>query len=187
MTLSLQKVTPEQADSLKVLSQAAFDAEIKRLQELSSIKPALKEVLNQSVHPQSLCGCGCEQDICGYFCFDSCGCGCDGGLQSESIHISASSANIGPSGQQSVPVRFDGHVTGTGTSLHLSSIFMACSVPDSENLIGVPLDLMLTISDGAIKLYLKEHGRLLSVLVSLPSSSLDGQFLGSGTGVFQRA
>jgi hypothetical protein len=185
MTLSHQEIKPEQLDALEAQSRAAFDAEISRLKELSTIKPALKEVLNQSVHPQSLCGCGCEQVIGGNFCFESCGCGC--GLHSEAIHISASSATIGPRGQQGTSVRFDGQVTGTGTNLNLSNIYMAGSIPDSENLIGVPLTLMLSINDGAIKLTLSEYGRVLGVVVSLPSSSLNGQFLGSGTGTFQRA
>lgn len=185
MNQTLQDIKPEQVDELETQSRAAFDAEISRLKELSTIKPALKEVLNQNVHPQSLCGCGCEQVICGYFCFESCGCGC--GLHSEAIHISASPATIGPRGQQGTSVRFDGQVTGTGTNLSLSNIYMAGSMPDSETLIGVPLTLTLNINEGAIKLTLSEYGRVLGVLVSLPSSSLNGQFLGSGTGIFQRA
>ena len=187
MTLSLQNINPEQIDALKKQSQAAFDAQIKSLRELSNAKPALEEVLHQNVHPQSLCGCGSRQNICGYFSFESCG----GGSypQTETINISASSAEIGPNApQQGVTVRFVGQVTGTGTNVDIPNIYLQGTVPDAENLIGVSLLLQLSMSSGSLALYVHEGQRLLTVLVhpSQYGGSISGEFSGSGSGTFQR-
>jgi hypothetical protein len=185
---SFQDIKPEQVDALKKQSQAAFDAQIKRQQEVASAKPALKEVLDQKVHPQSLCGCGCQQNICGYFSFEGCGCGCY--PQTETIQISASPADIGPNApQQGTRVRFVGQATGVGTNINISSLYLQGTVPDAENLIGVPLSLQLSISPGSLTLYLFEGQRLLAALVhpAQYAGNISGQFSGSGTGFFQPA
>lgn len=185
---SFQDIKPEQVDALKKQSQAAFDAQIKRQQEVASAKPALEEVLHQKVHPQSLCGCGCQQNICGYFSFEGCGCGCY--PQTETIQISASPADIGPyAPQQGTRVRFVGQATGTGTNINIPTIYLQGTVPDAENLIGVPLSLQLSISPGSLTLYLFEGPRLLAALVhpSQYGGNITGQFSGSGTGFFQPA
>ena len=185
---SFQDIKPEQVDALKKQSQAAFDAQIKRQQEVVSAKPALKEVLDQKVHPQSLCGCGCQQNICGYFSFESCGGGCY--PQTETIQITASPADIGPNApQQGTAVRFVGQATGIGTNINIPTIYLQGTVPDAENLIGVPLSLQLSISPGSLTLYLSEGPRLLAVLVhpSQYGGNISGQFSGTGTGFFQPA
>jgi hypothetical protein len=185
---SLQDIKPEQIDALNKQSQAAFDAQIKRLRELSNAKPALEEVLHQNVDPQSLCGCGDPQNICGYFNFEGCG---DGGYShTETIQISASPAKIGPNApQQGAAVRFIGQATGTGTDINLSGIYLQGKVPDAENLIGISLLLQLSISPGSLTLHLYEGQRLLAVLVhpSQYGGSIGGEFSGSGTGYFQLA
>src|SRR5450830_345667 len=188
MTLSLQNIKPEQIDGLTKQSQAAFDAQIKRLRALSNANPALEEVLHQNVQPQSLCGCGSRQNICGYFSIESSG----GGSypQTETIQISASTAEIGPNApQQGTTVRFVGQVTGTGTNVNIPNIYLQGTAPDAGNIIGVSLLLQLSISSGSLALYLHDGQRLLAVLVhpSLYGGSISGQFSGSGNGVFQRA
>jgi len=188
MTLSLQDISSDQVEALKKQSQAAYDSEVKRLQELSSAKPALQEVLHQNVHPQSLCGCGCKQNICGYFNFEGCGCGC--GTGTEVIQITASPADIGPNApQQGTRVRFTGQATGTGTSLNISGVYLQGTVPDAENLVGVQLSLQLAISPGSISLYISEGPRLLAVLVHPQqySATINGEFFGSGFGTFTLA
>ncbi|WP_040065926.1 hypothetical protein [Pseudomonas batumici] len=188
MTLSLQNIKPEQIDALKKQSQAAFDSQIKSLRELSNTKPALEEVLHQNVHPQSLCGCGCQQYICGYFSFEGCGCGCY--PQTETIQITASPADIGPNApQQGTAVRFVGQVTGTGTNINIPNIYLQGTVPDAENLIGVSLSLQLSISPGSLTLFISEGQRLLTVMVhpSQYAANISGQFSGSGYGIFQLA
>ncbi|MCG6577512.1 hypothetical protein EGM97_22735 [Pseudomonas sp. AF32] len=188
MTLSLQDIQPDQVDALKNQSQAAFDAEVKRMQALSSARPALQDVLHQKVHPQSLCGCGCQQNICGYFNFESCGCGC--GPHTEVVQISASPADIGPNApQQGTPVRFVGQATGTGTNLNISGVYLQGTVPDAENLIGVQLSIQLSISAGSITMFVSEGSRLLAALVhpSQYSANINGEFFGSGFGMFTPA
>jgi hypothetical protein len=177
---SLQDIKPEQIDALNKQSQAAFDAQIKRQQEVASAKPALKEVLDQKVHPQSLCGCGCQQTICGFFTFEGCGCGCY--PQSETIQISSSLGNIEPQG---VGVKFVGQVTGSGTNINISpGVYLQGIVPDAENLIGIPLTLQLSINSGSLILYLFEGPRLLTALVPQYGANISGEFSGSGTGIF---
>lgn len=183
---SFQDIKPEQVDALKKQSQAAFDAQIKRMQEFASAKPALQEVLDQKVHPQSLCGCGCQQTICGDFYFESCGGSCF--TQPETIQISASPADIGPVGQQGTTVRFVGQATGTGTGINISNLYLLGTAPDAGNLINVPLTLHLSINSGSLALYLyDEWQRLLAVLVPQYGANIGGQFSGTGTGSFQRA
>lgn len=188
MTLSLQNIKPEEIDALKKQSQAAFDAEIQRRDDVVSAKPALQEVLHQKVHPQTLCGCGCQQNICGYFNFEGCGCGC--GPHTETIQISSSLANIGPNApQQGTPVRFIGQATGTGTNLEISNVYLQGTVPDAENLIGIQLSLQLSINQGALSLSILEGNRLIAVLVHPAQyhADINGQFYGSGIGMFQQA
>ncbi|MDR8364270.1 hypothetical protein [Pseudomonas sp. JL3] len=183
---SFQDIKPEQVDALKKQSQAAFDAQIKRMQEFVSAKPALQEVLDQKVHPQSLCGCGCQQTICGDFCFESCGGSCF--TQPETLQISASPADIGPVGQQGTTVRFVGQATGTGTGINISNLYLLGTVPNAENLIGVPLMLNLSINSGSLSLYLYDgYHRLVAVLVPPYGANISGEFSGSGNGYFQRA
>ncbi|WP_025112456.1 hypothetical protein [Pseudomonas sp. H1h] len=188
MTLSLQDLKPDQIEAFKKQSQVAFDAEIKRRQDVVAAQPALREVLHQNVHPQTLCGCGCQQNICGYFNFSGCGCGC--GPQTETIQISSSLCNIGPEApQQGTSVRFIGQATGTGTSLNISNAYLQGTVPDAENLIGIQLTLQLSINQGALSLAILEGNRLLAVLVhpSQYAANINGQFYGSGFGTFTRA
>lgn len=185
---SFQDIKPEQIDTLKKQSQAAFDAQTKHLQEIVSAKPALEVVLHQKVHPQSLCGCGCQQNICGFFSFESYGGGCH--QQTETIQITALSANIGPNApQQGTSVRFIGQATGTGTNLNIPPIYLVGTVPDAENLIGIQLLLQLSISSGSLHLTLSEGQRLLAVLVhpSQYDGNISGQFFGTGSGSFQPA
>ncbi|CAH0277267.1 hypothetical protein [Pseudomonas brassicacearum] len=186
MTLSLQDIKPEQVDALKKQSQVAFDEQIKRMQALVSEKPALQEVLDQKVHPKSLCGCGCSQNICGYFCFEGCGSSCY--PHSETIQITASPAVIGPDApQQGTRVRFVGYATGTGTNVEISNLYLQGSVPDAENLVNVPLSLQLTINQGSLSLYFFEGTRLLAVMLhpSQYASNISGEFSGTGSGTFQ--
>lgn len=188
MSVSLQDIKPEQVDELKKQSQAAFDAVIESRKEVVNKNPALQEVLHQNVQPQSLCGCGCQQNICGYFTFKGCGCGC--APHSETIQISASLANIGPNAPQSgTTVRFVGQVDGTGTNIDITNVYLQGTVPDAENLIGIQLSLDLSINTGSIQLVVREGSRVLAVLVhpSQYAANISGQFYGSGTGMFLRA
>jgi len=188
MTLSLQDIKPEEIANLKNQSQAAFDAEIQRRNEVVSAKPALREVLHQNVHPQSLCGCGCQQNICGYFNFEGCGCGCS--PHTETVQISSALANIGPNApQQGTSVRFIGQATGTGTNLDIRDVYLQGTVPDAENLIGIQLSLQLSINQGALSLSIFEGSRLIAVLVhpAQYQANINGQFYGSGIGMFQQA
>lgn len=188
MTLSLQDIKPEEIDALKKQSQAEFDAEIQRRDAVVSAKPALQEVLHQKVHPQTLCGCGCRQNICGFFNLEGCGCGCS--PHTETVQISSSLANIGPNAPQNgTPVRFIGQATGTGTNLDINDVYLQGIVPDAENLIGIQLSLQLSINQGELSLAVLEGNRLLAVLVHPANSegNIDGQFYGSGIGMFQRA
>lgn len=179
---SFQDIKPEQIDALKKQSQAAFDAQIKRLQELVSAKPALQEVLHQDVHPQSLCGCGSQQNICGFFTFEGCG---DG---TETIQINASAVEIGPNApQQGTAARFIGQATGTGSNINIPNLYLVGKAPNAGNLIGVMLTLQLSINSGSLTLYLFEGPRLLAALVPQHGANISGQFSGSGTGIFQRA
>ncbi|MBV4458733.1 hypothetical protein KVG96_12295 [Pseudomonas sp. COR58] len=188
MTLSLQDLKPDQIAEFQKQSQAAFNAEIKRREAVTNAKPALREVLHQNVHPQSLCGCGCQQNICGYFNFNGCGCGC--GPHTETIQITTSLCNIGPEApQQGTPVRFIGQATGTGTNINISNAYMQGTVPDAENLIGVPLTVNLSINQGTLSLAIYEGSRLLAVLIhpSQYAANISGQFFGSGSGMFAPA
>lgn len=58
---SLQDITPEQANALNKQSRDAYNAEVQSRQALLNQHPQLKPAFNQQVHPQSLCGCGCQQ------------------------------------------------------------------------------------------------------------------------------
>ncbi|AZQ52017.1 hypothetical protein [Burkholderia cenocepacia] len=182
MSESLKDVTPDQTAELDKKSRAAYDAAIKSREALIAKKPDLKAAFDQSVHPQSLCGCGCQQYICGYFCFEGCGCGC--GPHNETVYISSSVADIGPQPNQGTPVKFVGQATGTGTNIDLSNIYMQGTVPDAENLIGVLLTLELSINSGAVSMTILDGTRVLAVLVSGPWGSINGEFTGAGTGTF---
>ncbi|MCI0994796.1 hypothetical protein FGE05_10200 [Pseudomonas sp. ICMP22404] len=172
MNLSLQDIAPDQVDALKKQSQAAYDLEVKRLQE-------------QNVHPHSLAGVGSQQGICGYFRFES-GDSIDGS-HTETIQITALSAMIGPDApQQGIRVRFSGHATGTGTHLNTSNLYLLGTAPDAVSLIGVQLTLQLLISAGKIKVFISDGTRLQAVLVNPQQSppDFDGEFSGSGVGTF---
>ncbi|MBV4477786.1 hypothetical protein N8H74_25295 [Pseudomonas sp. B2M1-30] len=184
MTLSLQDIKPDQVEAFSKQSRAAFDAEIKSRQAVLSAKPALQEVLNQNVHPQSLCGCGCQQNVCGYFCFEGCGCGC--APHPETIQISSSLAIIGPEApQQGTKVRFIGQASGSGSNIDISNAYLQGTVPDAENLVNVPLTLQLAINGGTLSLSLYEGNRLLTVLTHPTQyGTISGQFFGGGTGKF---
>lgn len=181
---SLQDIKPEQVDALNQRSQAAFDEQIKRMAELARAKPMLQEVLDQKVHPQSLSGLGGQQTICGYFNFVNCGSGCY--PHTETIQISALSADIGPNAQQKIPVRFVGQATGTGTDINLSGIYLQGTVPEAANLINIQLTLQLSIHSGSLTLYVFEGPRLLAALVPQNGVNIGGAFSGNGTGAFQR-
>ncbi|HWW04778.1 hypothetical protein [Collimonas sp.] len=185
MNLSLQDIKPELVNELNKQSRAAYDDAIKNRQTLISKKPSLKAAFDQSVQKQSLCGCGCQQNICGYFSFEGCGCGC--GPSTETVYISATPADIGPNAPaQGTPVRFVGQATGTGTNVDISNVYLQGMVPDAENLIGVQLLLELSISPGSITLTLLEGTRVLAVLVhpSQYAANINGQFYGGGSGMF---
>ncbi|CAI9005686.1 MULTISPECIES: hypothetical protein [Burkholderia] len=185
MSETLKDVTPDQIAELEKKSQAAYDVAIKNRQALVAKKPELKTAFDQSVQPQSLCGCGCQQYICGYFCFEGCGCGC--GPNDETVYISTSVAAIGPQPNQGIRVKFVGQATGSGTNINVSGMYMQGTVPDAENLIGVPLSLSLSINSGSVSMTLLEGPRVLAVLVSGPWVSANGEFTGSGTGMFTQA
>ncbi|EDT42904.1 hypothetical protein [Burkholderia ambifaria] len=185
MSETLKDVTPDQIAELDKKSQAAYDVAIKNRQALIAKKPELKAAFDQSVHPQSLCGCGCTQYICGYFCFEGCGCGC--GPNDETVYISTSTADIGPQPDQGIPVKFVGQATGAGTNIDLSGIYMQGTVPDAANLIGVPLSLSLSINSGSVSMTLLDGPRVLAVLVSGSGVHANGEFTGSGTGKFTQA
>lgn len=188
MNSPVKDITPAQANALNAQSQAAYDAALKNRQTLISKKPSLQAAFDQSVHPQSLCGCGCQQNICGYFCFEGCGCGC--GPHTETVYITASPADIGPNApQQGTPVRFVGQATGAGTNIDISNVYLQGTVPDAENLIGIQLSLELSINSGTIALTLLEGTRVLAVLVhpAQYAATINGQFTGSGTGRFTLA
>jgi hypothetical protein len=189
MTASLQGITPDQADALKKQSQAAYDAEIKSRQALASQRPALQAALDQKVQTQSLCGCGSQQNICGYFSFEGCGSSCGCAPHTETVQITATPADIGPNApSQGTMVRFVGQATGTGTgaNIDISNAYLQGTVPDAENLIGIQLSLVLSINPGSIALTLLEGSRVLAVLVhpSQYAANINGQFYGSGIGVF---
>ncbi|EMF7560922.1 hypothetical protein V4F78_000311 [Serratia marcescens] len=186
---SLQDITPEQANTLNKRSRDAYNAEVQSRQALLNQHPQLKPAFNQQVHPQSLCGCGCQQNICGYFSFQGCGCGCGCAPHAETVQISAQLANIGPNAPSSgTSVRFIGQATGTGSdgNINIPTIYLQGTVPDAENLIGVPLTLQLAINPGSIVLTLLENGRVLTSLVHPPqyAGSINGQFFGVGNGEF---
>ncbi|KVC87904.1 hypothetical protein [Burkholderia ubonensis] len=188
MTASLQDIKPDQVEALKKQSQAAYDEAIKSRQALVSQRPALQAALDQSVQRQSLCGCGCQQNICGYFCFQACGCGC--GSSPENVYISSSLADIGPNAPQyGTKVTFSGYASGNGTSLDISNVYLQGTVPDAENLIGIQLALDLVINAGSIYLTLREGSRVLAVLVHPQqyAANINGQFSGSGYGTFSLA
>lgn len=175
MNLSPQDIAPDQVDALKKQSQAAYDVEVKRLQD-------------QNVHPKSLAGVGSRQGICGYFRFES-GDSIDG-PHTETIQITALSAMIGPDApQQGIRVRFSGQATGTGTHLNTSNLYLLGTAPDALNLIGVQLTLQLSMSAGSIKVYISDGTRLQAVLVNPQQSppDFDGEFSGSGVGTFTQA
>jgi hypothetical protein len=177
MNLSLQDIAPDQVDILKKQSQAAYDVEVKKLQEL-----------HQNAHPQTLAGLGSRQGICGYFSFESSD--SSNGSHAETIQISASSAMIGPDApQQGIRVRFAGHATGTGTHLNISNLYLLGMAPDAGSLIGVQLTLQLLISAGTIKVFISDGTRLQAVLVNPQQSppDFDGEFSGSGVGTFTQA
>lgn len=185
MPLSLQDVKLSDISALNKQSQGAYDAQLASRQALVSQQPALQAGFNQAVHPQSRCGCGCQQNVCGYFNFQACGCGCY--PQTEVMSISSSLAIIGPDApQQGTKVRFSGQATGVGTTVNISNVYLQGTVPDAENLIGVSLTLELSINQGSISLTLLEGARVIAVLVHPPqyAANINGQFYGSGTGVF---
>ncbi|MBU9217810.1 hypothetical protein KTD55_27475 [Burkholderia gladioli] len=191
MTASLQDISQEQVDALKQQSQAAYDAEVKARQELAGQRPALETVLNQKVHPQSLCGCGCQQIIGGYFCFEGCGCSCNCGPQTETIQISGGPIAIGPNAPRSgTMVTFTGHATGQGTSINIPNFYLQGTVVDAENVIGVNLALTLTIGNGQLTMTINDpaNGRPLATLVHTTGyGNAAGQFYGTGYGMFIRA
>lgn len=188
MTLSLQDIKPEEIEALNKQSQSAFEAEIQRREDVVRAKPALQEVLHQNVHPQTLCGCGCQQVVCGYFNFEGCGCGCS--PHTETIQISSSLASIGPNAPRNgITARFIGQATGTGTNLDIRNVYLQGTVPDVENLIGIQLSLQLSINPGSLSLSVYEGNRLLAVLIPSPKDlgKINGQFFGSGFGMFMQA
>ena len=85
-------------------------------------------------------------------------------------------------------MRFIGQATGTGSdgNINIPTIYLQGTVPDAENLIGVPLTLQLAINPGSIVLTLLENGRVLTSLVHPPqyAGSINGQFFGVGNGEF---
>ena len=191
MTSSLQNITPEQVNALNKQSRAAYDAALKDRQTLISKRPSLRAALDQSVHPQSLCGCGSQQNICGYFAFEGCGSGC--GPHPETVHITTHVAMIGPNApqQQGTSVRFVGQAAGTQNDLgnynvDIPNVYLQGTVPDAENLIGIQLSLQLSIEPGSVNLALSEGPRLLAVLVIPPqyAAMVGGQFSGAGYGTF---
>jgi hypothetical protein len=188
MALSFQDIKPADAAALNKQSQGAYDTQLTSRQALVNQQPALQAGFNQGVHTQSCCGCGCQQIVAGYFNFQACGCGCY--PQTEVMSISSSLSIIGPNApQQGSKVRFSGQATGTGTPLNISNVYLQGTVPDAENLIGVPLTLNLYIGQGSISLTILEGARVLAVLVHPPqyAANINGQFYGSGTGVFMPA
>lgn len=188
MNTPVQDIAPDQVKALATQSRAAYDEAIKNRQTLVSKKPSLQAAFDQKVQPQSLCGCGCQQNICGYFSFEGCGCGC--GPHTETVEITAYPADIGPNApQQGTPVRFVGQATGTGTDVDISNVYLQGTVPDAENLIGIQLSLELSIYPGSITLTLLEGPRVLAVLVHPQqyAANINGQFYGTGMGVFQMA
>ncbi|HDR9064191.1 TPA: hypothetical protein QDB03_005878 [Burkholderia vietnamiensis] len=190
MTVSLQNISQEQVDALKQQSQAAYDAQVKSRQALVSQRPALQAALEQEAHPQSLCGCGCQQVIAGYFCFESCGCSCSCVPQTETIQISANLADIGPNAPATgTMVRFTGQVTGKGTAINIRDVYLQGTVVDAENVIGVPLTVELSIESGTLIMSLVEGTRLIATLVhpAQYQANITGQFYGFGSGVFQPA
>ncbi|AEF44269.1 hypothetical protein SerAS12_1126 [Serratia sp. AS12] len=186
---SLQDIKPEQVNALNKQSRDAYNAEVQSREALVSKNPQLKPAFNQQVHPQSLCGCGCQQNICGYFSFQGCGCGCGCAPHAETVQISAQLANIGPDApSQGTLVNFIGQVTGSGSgdNINISTLYLQGTVPDAENLIRVPLTLQLVINPGSLNLTLLENGRVLASLVhpSGYAGSINGQFFGVGNGEF---
>ena len=182
MSETLTDVTPDQIAELDKKSQAAYDVAIKNRQALVAKKPELKTAFDQSVHPQSLCGCGSRLYISGHFSFEGCGSG--GGPNNETVYISSSRANIGPQPNQGIQVTLAGHATGAGTNINLSNIYMQGIVPDAAKLIGVSLSFTLSINSGSVSLTISEGPRLLAVLVSGSGVQANGEFTGSGSGVF---
>ncbi|OKB68260.1 hypothetical protein BHU62_01955 [Serratia marcescens] len=190
---SLQDITPAQANALNKQSRDAYNAEVQSRQALLNQNPQLKPVFNQQVHPESLCGCGCQQNICGYFDFQGCGCACACAPHAETVQISAQLANIGPNAPQNgTLVRFIGQATGTGSdgNIYLPSLYLQGTAPDTANLIGIPLTLTLSIQPGSLVMPLSDmYGRVLTTLVhpSQYGPNITGQFFGTGTGHFERA
>lgn len=188
MTFTLQDIKPDEIVALKNQSQAEFDEEINRREAVANAKPALQEVLHQKVHPQSLCGSGSPQNICGYFYIEGCGCGSS--PHTETIQITSMRANIGPNAPyEGTSVRFIGQVTGTGTNLDIRDVLLLGTVPDAENLIGIQLSLQLSINQSNMSLSIFEGSRLIAILVPTVENraSINGQFFGAGIGMFQQA
>ncbi|WP_175908243.1 hypothetical protein [Burkholderia seminalis] len=189
MTESLKDISKEQIDALKQQSQAAYDAEVQSRQVLANERPELRAALDQKVHPQSLCGCGCQQIVAGYFCFKSCGSSCSCGPQTETIQISGGPISIGPNAPQSgTLVRFTGHATGVGTSVNIPNIYLQGTVVDAANVIGILFTVNLSIGNGRLSMTLIDsYGRVIATLVHPAQNYIQGQFFGSGSGIFQSA
>lgn len=185
--IPLEKINQEQIDKLNKQSQEAYNAEIKGRQTLLAQVPALEPVLNQKVPTESLCGCGCQQVIGGYFGFQGYGCMCSCAPHAETVYINSSLCSIGPNApSQGALVNFVAQVTGTGNgnNIHIPLAYLQGTVPDAENLIGVQMTVQLLIHPGSIILTLIEGCRVLASLVHY-DSNISGQFLGTGTGMFQ--
>jgi hypothetical protein len=177
------KVTEEQKNALFVLSKVAYDAAVAQRGEMAAGKPGLASSLSQQPHPQSLCGCGCQEYVCGYYCFSTQGCGC-----SSYLYISSNLTTIGPTQSQGMPAHFNGSANGPmNAGINLSDVYMSGVFPDVNSVVNHTLPFNLEISSGAVTMTFYDQGRVLGGMHSLPGHYYNGYFHGSGTGTFTLA
>jgi hypothetical protein len=174
----IQKPTNEQRNALITMSQMAFEAEVQRREQLASQYPHMSSLLSQKVKPESRCGCGCNQTVVGYFAFGSCGCGC-----STPVSITGTPVTINDNN-----VTFQGVAYGdVSYPFNTPPVYLAGALNDVQNVVGITLNLNLSITPTSVTLSLYDDNRFIGTLMSSPAyyHGSGVQFSGNGTGVFR--